>query len=191
MMWSKVIALQCQRCKSEFRIREAALCRRSGRFCSWACYAADQVLSRTPMAVRFWSRVRKTDGCWLWTGQRDDDGYGLLGRGGYGGGTVRVHRYSWELHNGKPVPDGMQVCHTCDNPTCVNPDHLFVGTSKDNARDCVAKGRRATRLTEAQVIEIRRRIAAGEASQRQVARELGLAQTTIARIVHRRRWAHL
>lgn len=100
----------------------------------------------TPTAIaRFWARVNKEGPvhpvlgtrCWEWTGCRVR-GYGQLFRAP--GTPDRTHRISWELAHGA-IPPGMYVCHKCDNPPCVNPEHLFVGTSSDNHRDCVAKGR--------------------------------------------------
>lgn len=95
------------------------------------------------LATRFWSKVLKTDGCWLWMGARHPQGYGNIGlpkdeNGRYPIG--KAHRVSWELHNG-PIPAGLLVMHRCDNPPCVNPDHLFVGTVGDNVRDSASKGR--------------------------------------------------
>lgn len=76
-------------------------------------------------------------GCWLWTGTSNTQGYGTF----YANGRLHIaHRFSWELHNG-PIPEGMLACHHCDTPPCVNPDHLFVGTHKDNAQDSLKKGR--------------------------------------------------
>lgn len=98
-----------------------------------------------PYPVVFWERVQKTDGCWLWTGaQRKPQGKG--GWGAYGhfcpkrGVRYFAHRFSWELHFG-PIPSGRMVCHECDNPTCVRPDHLFIGTQKDNMEDAKRKKR--------------------------------------------------
>jgi HNH endonuclease len=90
---------------------------------------------------RFWSKVHKADGCWLWTAARNKFGYGVF----TGKGRVQLysHRFSWKLHRGD-IPEGSMVLHHCDNPPCVNPDHLFIGTAMDNMRDRHDKGRYAT-----------------------------------------------
>jgi len=86
---------------------------------------------------RFWAKVEKTDRCWNWTGAIFAKGYGLLG---YNGHNFTVHRFSWVIHNG-PIPDNKWVLHHCDNPKCVKPEHLYLGTAQDNADDMVARGR--------------------------------------------------
>lgn len=86
---------------------------------------------------RFWSKVEKTDGCWLWTAYLDERGYGTFG---YKGKVHYAHRVSYELTKG-PIPIGLHILHSCDNPACVNPAHLRTGTHTDNMRDKVERGR--------------------------------------------------
>lgn len=93
----------------------------------------------------FWARVDRSNGggdaCWEWRGTRDQDGYGLKGLRRAGKRKiVKAHRMMWEL-TVSSVPDGLFVCHKCDNPGCVRPEHLFLGTAKDNAADMQSKGR--------------------------------------------------
>jgi hypothetical protein len=89
---------------------------------------------------RFWSKVRKGDGCWEWVGSQDRQGYGEFVVSMGPRVRSRAHRVAWELTNG-PIPDGLNACHRCDNPVCVRPDHIFIGTQRDNVRDAMAKGR--------------------------------------------------
>jgi len=101
---------------------------------------------------RFWAKVKKTSGCWLWVGAKQRRGYGYLHNGGHSKRKpIRAHRYSWEIHNG-PIPAGLWVLHKCDAPSCVNPAHLFLGTRSDNMKDAASKGRICTvgksRLTQ-------------------------------------------
>lgn len=90
---------------------------------------------------RFWARVdvRGPDECWVWTGGRNSREYGVVWP--RGSTNIGAHRLSWELANAVPIPAGLFICHRCDNPPCVNPAHLFLGTHQDNMRDAIAKGR--------------------------------------------------
>ena len=118
-----------------------------------------------PIDVRFWRLAEIVGGCWPWRGTINANGYGQF-RIGRRGPVLSAHRVSWELHNG-PIPSGKIIMHSCDHPWCVNPDHLSVGTQKDNMADCAAKGRiakhrrpqrphtRVYKLTDDQVREIR------------------------------------
>lgn len=93
-----------------------------------------------PLEERFWPKVDKrcSDECWVWRGGRYSRGYG---RFFLAGKSARAHRIAWQLANGEAVPAGMIVCHSCDNPPCVNPSHLWLGTGTDNYADMVQKGR--------------------------------------------------
>lgn len=93
------------------------------------------------MEARFWKKVAQSPDCWLWTATTTPTGYGKIRREDQGE-LVYAHRYSWELHYG-PVPAGLMVLHHCDTPSCVRPDHLFLGDQVANMRDMAAKGRGA------------------------------------------------
>lgn len=139
-------------------------------------------------AATFWERVVKTDGCWLWSGRRSRRGAGY-GRFVVGNQTYDAHRLAWILTHG-PVASGLEVCHHCDNPACVRPDHLFLGTHLENMLDREAKGRTVTpsrKLTAADVVAIRRRLAGGEA-KKSVARDFGIGDATVGRIARRETW---
>jgi hypothetical protein len=149
-----------------------------------------------PRLARFLGHVEKTDGCWLWRGE-SKRGYGSLRIGCV---THRAHRLSYEIFKG-PIPGGMVVCHTCDNPACVNPDHLFVGTQQDNIKDAWSKGRvrlprdgeknPASKLTAAQVLDIRARLCGKRGELSALAREYGVSSSLIAQIRDRLTWRWL
>lgn len=148
---------------------------------------------RTPLEDRFWAKVNKTDGCWLWTGFLGQNGYGRISRGGRYGKDDGAHRISWELHFG-PIPDDMWVCHHCDNPACVRPDHLFLGRARDNVADKIRKGRSSmghrnagAKLTQEDVESIRHLAAAG-VPQVTIAAKFGVSRSTVSAVVLRQRY---
>lgn len=150
----------------------------------------------------FWRKVDKSGECWIWLGARQRRGYGSASKQRR---NVPAHRVAYEMAFG-PFRADLEICHRCDNPSCVRPSHLFAGTHLDNMRDCFAKGRHsvaagtanpvrgeghpAAVLTETMVHEIRRRHAAGEQTK-QIALAFGVARATVYRVVIRKCWAHV
>jgi len=150
---------------------------------------------RRPEAERFWEKVEKGPGCWLWKG--GGTRYGTFRRGSRSDGTYRLalaHRVAWELEHGL-TPDGF-VCHTCDTPKCVRPDHLYLGTPQSNMNDKVRRGRHVScpgesngmcKFSDEVVQEIRDRRARGEGTYRGLAEEYGISKTHIWRLLTGRR----
>lgn len=106
-----------------------------GRFCSRSC--SNRARATHNVAGRFWSKVERGPQCWIWQAACSPSGYGKFWVSGH---EVRAHRFVWELMHG-PIPEGLMVCHHCDTPPCVRPDHLFLGTGSDNMRDMARKRR--------------------------------------------------
>jgi len=154
---------------------------------------------RQDPATRFWSKVNilSANECWEWKGPvSKPGGYGNFSVGGKRSPDYRqwlAHRYSWVLTNG-PIPDGMNVCHKCDNRLCVNPSHLFLGTTAENVADKVSKDRQAqgessggSKLTAKQIAEIVDLYNAG-ALQREIGTIAGIAQASVSRVLRRQTW---
>lgn len=151
--------------------------------------------------ARFWSKVSKScdvSACWEWTGSINESGYGKFRR--TEGDTCYAHRFAKEMVDG-PIEEGMCVLHSCDNPKCVNPAHLFIGTKADNVKDMDAKGRsrRAgvcgeqhgmAKLDESDVKTIRAMKSDGESSA-YIAGIYGVCKDTICKIVSKRTWSHI
>lgn len=140
------------------------------------------------------SYTKAENDCWIWNKATDKDGYGLFKMDGK---SVRATRYSYQLYKGL-LRDGYFACHTCDNPSCVNPNHLFLGTAKDNAADMVKKGRslfgnrnpsrlHTAKITLKQVDEIRDLCAKG-LSQAEIGKAYGISQQQVSRIFNNQRW---
>ncbi len=152
-----------------------------------------------PLAVRFWSKVRLGDSCWEWVGARNSGGYGTIG---VGGRSQLAHRVSWMLHHGQP--GNAAVLHHCDDPSCVRPDHLYLGDQKRNAEDREHRGRGGgwrtrgagngqAKLTNEAVAEIRAlcrptRGRASPVSQAALAEQFGVARKTISSVVRGTSW---
>ncbi len=164
------------------------------KFCSRACDTAHRrVGAGERAATRFWAKVRRgaPNECWPWTGRRDPKGYGRCGR------HDLAHREAFRLANGRPA--SMNVCHSCDNPPCCNPAHLWEGSQLENVRDMVSKGRRGeirpakgtaaskSKLTEVAVLAIFN----SPCSARELAAQHGVSATAIRYIKSGRNWAHL
>ncbi len=149
------------------------------------------------MGDRLWAKVHRLgpEDCWEWQAGRFDTGYGAFCVDGQNRGA---HRVVYQLECG-PIPGGLLVCHSCDNPPCVNPAHLFLGTSADNTADAAAKDRLTfhrgeangqAKLDDMKVLEIRRRVAAGEL-HREVAMDFDISCPLVSRIVARKVWTHV
>jgi hypothetical protein len=147
------------------------------------------------MVARFEEKFTKSDGCWVWNRCKNKNGYGWFSTGKYT--KVKAHRLAWIMARGT-IPGGLHVCHTCDNPPCVNPDHLFLGTQLQNIHDCRDKGRvpkgqgrSMSKLSDENVIKIRQLYTAGGITQRELSSMFGVAQVSISRIVTQKYWKHL
>lgn len=181
--------------------------------------AADQEkvpVAQARLVARFWSKVNKTDGCWLWIGAiRRDNGYGAFMVGSRRDGDKRMdyaHRVSYALAHG-PIPSGMLVRHGCDTPACVKPGHLSLGTQTQNMQDAAERGRttkgdrhpwrtnpelirrgeghHGAKLTDDQVRAIRQRYSEGGISQRQLGAQYGIQQGAVSAILRGKKWSHV
>lgn len=141
---------------------------------------------------RFWNSINKTKECWLWIGARAKNGYGRLYI--HPDKQVSAHVFSYILHKGK-IDSGLCVCHTCDVKSCVNPDHLWLGTSSDNIADKVKKGRQTmgetqwfSKLKKNQVWEIRKMYLTGQYTHRELGKLFSISENNIGDIVRNKTW---
>jgi hypothetical protein len=185
------ITSTCERCSAAFQHKSYV----PRRFCSHRCADA---ANKTPLAERFARFVDKDSsphGCWLWTGATYKRGYGQI-MYQQRGHAIQAHRVSWEMTHGT-IPNGLHVLHNCpggDNPRCVNPAHLFLGTHADNVADMVRKGRSArgerqpnAKLTEQSVKEIR----AAVGMHRDVASKFNVSESLVRGVRSGKRWRHV
>ncbi len=142
---------------------------------------------------RFRTHIKKTKGCWEWQLRKDKDGYGIFT---IKSKSKKAHRISYEI-NKKEIPSGMHVLHKCDNPSCVNPAHLFLGTHQDNMVDMAVKGRRSgeknprSKLSENSVYFIRKLHKKGGITQTAIAKTYGVTQATVSSVVRGKSWGYL
>jgi hypothetical protein len=193
---------------------------RSGAIQSCGCLQREAVAKMNaerelvPFSERFWAKVNKggpvpshqpeLGPCWVWTAKTNHDGYGQIREGGEGTPFLQAHRANWVFANG-PIPDGLWVLHRCDNPLCVRPAHLFLGTASDNTRDAMRKGRMAigeansrAKLSDSDVVLIRHKyqlaLAAGRRHReivRSLAPEFEISERSIEGIVNGETWRHV
>ncbi len=135
---------------------------------------------------RFMSHVTKTEACWNWNSSKDGGGYGQTN---IGSEKIKAHRLSYELFKGE-ITDNLLVCHGCDNPSCVNPEHLWLGTNKDNMKDMHDKGRIYTKLSPYQITKMRQLWKDGSSSK-EICEKYGVTSGHLSNIVNRKIWKHI
>ena len=180
---------------------------------SYPCHGVitrnDQLLMNEKTVRRFWAKVQKTPDCWLWTASKRHKGYGAFCWYNKDGKYVQggAHRFAYQLLVG-PIPTGMFVLHKCDTPACVNPEHLFIGTSQDNVDDMMRKGRHVaggtytygeykrgmqhwnSKLTPEAVRDIRDSYHGRGISMQKIADTYGVAISCVSKVVNKKLWAH-
>jgi len=197
------IIILCKNCNQSFKSYPSEVAR-GKKYCSISCASKinknlkKTFFQKTSFIEKFFLKISKNNhpnNCWIWEGHKNKQGYGRL-RSNYK--DLLAHRVSWEIFF-YDIPDGFWVCHHCDNPSCVNPEHLFLGTSLDNAQDRSEKKRNRNqngsnhnmaKLNEKIVINIRRQLALG-ASGYGLAKKYNVSPMAINNIKHYKSWKHV
>lgn len=187
--------VQCKVCPQIIFATPTEITKGRKQFCSHACRAKSQQVSPEERFYQHLPEAADSNGCLNWIGHATERGYGMLKiRAGF---TVRSHRFAYYLAHGE-FDQSMNVLHTCDNPRCVNPLHLFLGTTKDNSDDMVTKGRSLkgernpeSKLTNTIVADILLRYRGGMATPKQLSEEFGVTYNCINLIVTRKSWRHI
>lgn len=187
----------CLQCLMKFNIKSYLSIKGFGIFCSKSCRAIFNNAKRKIIDpyTRFIERIEITKNCWLWNGYKNNCGYGEFK---VNNRMTKAHRFSWSYYYGE-IPSGLCVLHSCDNPGCVNPEHLFLGTPKDNAIDRQKKDRghrprgeqcANAKLKNEDVIKIRNRINNNETVMK-IAKDYNVSWTTINSIKKQKTWSHI
>lgn len=193
----------CKLCGKEYNSKPFLIKNGKSKYCSKLCYYEDR---KSSYLDRFFKKIEKTKSCWIWKGGLDKDGYGQFNfKENNINNHVRSHRFSYFLHKGE-IPINMNILHKCDNPKCVNPDHLFIGTTQDNVNDRQRKGRsyngdnllkiikrgeenNMSKLKEKDIIEIRKLSAT--LKQNKIAKMFNVERHTIHKITSYKTWKHV
>jgi hypothetical protein len=189
----------CKLCGKDFVYRgsPASIRRGGGQFCSVKCRRRDRII---PLEDRFrsYSGPQTQNGCIPWIGMLTNKGYGFI-HSHERRTMLLAHRVAYEFAFG-PIPEGLGVCHHCDNPACVNPDHLFLGTHAENMADMKAKGRGRTsigearplaKVTEADVKAMRECYALGNTTLKELGNQYGLSDSSVSSLINRKTWKHV
>jgi len=194
--------VSCAGCGKPIERNRHQITRNAHNYCSHSC---SQLNRNGSIKERFWKNVNKNgpyckqcgSRCWVWTGHVNEDGYA---RFYFNNISMLVHRLAWSAYYKQDIPDGILVCHTCDNPACVRPGHLFLGTHADNNADRDAKGRGivlkgeeigSSRLTDVEVKQIRELYATGKYKQGELGAMFGVSQSAVWRVVRNIHWKHV
>lgn len=187
-------------CCNDVRVKSLGLCHKHYVRLKTHGSTEQKKNSQAPLADRFWRFVEKhsDDDCWPWLGQILSGGYGRISAGPKTSGGLLAHRVSWELANNSPIPEGMVVMHSCDNRSCVNPNHLSIGTHMENTWDMIKKGRakyvkflgvenKRSILTPEIVKEIRQ----SDLNHAAMARKIGVSVGCVRSVRSGRTWSHI